>query len=171
MNQESDYDVPELIGQLAGKLRGELQRREIAEPKLIGIHTGGVWVAERLRHAIGIEAPLGTLDITFYRDDFSRIGMHPQVKPSNLPFEVDDQHLVLVDDVLQTGRTIRAALNEIFDYGRPASVLLVVLVDRSGRELPIQADLSALRIELGPHEHIKLTGPETLALVHTTHEQ
>jgi pyrimidine operon attenuation protein/uracil phosphoribosyltransferase len=107
---------------------------------------------------------MGQLDISFYRDDFSRIGMNPQVKPSELPTSVDDVQVVLVDDILHTGRTIRAALNEIFDYGRPASVTLVVLGERSGRELPIQADITGEHFQLAEHEHIKLLGPDPLTL-------
>jgi len=90
--------------------------------------------------------------------------VNPQVKPSELPFDVEGRHLVLVDDVLYTGRTIRAALNELFDYGRPDSVTLAVLVDRGGRELPIQPDVVGAGLDLAPHEHIKLTGPAPLAL-------
>jgi pyrimidine operon attenuation protein/uracil phosphoribosyltransferase len=90
--------------------------------------------------------------------------MHPQVHPSNLPFNVEDQHIILVDDVLQTGRTIRAALNEIFDYGRPASVMLAVLVERSGHELPIAADVTGIHMELDDDEQIKLQGPSPLTL-------
>lgn len=131
---------------------------------MIGIHTGGVWLAEKLHEALGIKPPLGELNITFYRDDFTRIGMHPQVTPSSLEFDIEDQHIILVDDVLHTGRTIRAALNEIFDYGRPASVILVTLVDRSGRELPISADVTGVQLALGPNEQIKLNGPEPLSL-------
>lgn len=106
---------------------------------LVGIHTGGVWIAERLHRALGLTAPLGTLDVSFYRDDFEKIGLHRDVKRSQIPFEVDGRHLILVDDVLYTGRTIRAAMNELFDYGRPASIRLAALVDRGGRELPIAA--------------------------------
>ena len=84
--------------------------------------------------------PCGSLDISFYRDDFSRIGLNPKVKASQLPEDISDRHILLIDDVLQTGRTIRAAMNEIFDYGRPASIKLCVLLERNGRELPIQAD-------------------------------
>jgi pyrimidine operon attenuation protein/uracil phosphoribosyltransferase len=131
----------------------------------VGIQTGGVWVAgalaERLRH----KEPIGALNIAFYRDDFSRIGMHPTVTPSRLPFEVDDGHIVLVDDILYTGRTVRAAMNEIFDYGRPAGIHLAVLVDRGGRELPIEAAVVGTRIDLGSDEHAKLTGPEPLELL------
>lgn len=164
MNRPIDYDVDALIETMASALEIDLNRRSIAQPKMIGIHTGGIWLAKRLHARLGIEAPLGTLNISFYRDDFSRVGLHPQVTPSNLPFSVDDRDIILVDDVLQSGRTIRAALNEIFDYGRPASVTLAVLVDRSGRELPIQADVAALRIELAPEQQIKLNGPDPLSL-------
>lgn len=161
----TDIPTPDkLLSDMAQALRTTLQAREITDPHMIGIHSGGVWVAEALHKAIGCSQPLGTLNITFYRDDFTRIGMHPQVEPSNLPFEVDNQHIVLVDDVLHTGRTIRAALNEIFDYGRPASVILVSLVDRSGRELPICPDITGLQVTLGPKQHIKLSGPDKLRL-------
>ena len=142
----------DLIPRIAEQLKALLSERGIDNPHMIGTHTGGVWLAERLHKAMGIEAPLGELNITFYRDDFTRIGMHPQVTPSSLDFDVEDQHIILVDDVLHTGRTIRAALNEIFDYGRPASVILVTLVDRSGRELPISADVTGVQLALGPNE-------------------
>ncbi len=145
-------------------MAGSLARRLAPDTALVGIHTGGVWVAERLRERLGLEAPIGQLDIAFYRDDFSQIGMHPSVRPSKLPFEVDGRHIVLCDDILYTGRTVRAALNEVFDYGRPASVLLAVLVDRGGRQLPIQADTTGTVLALGPGEQVKLTGPDPLAL-------
>jgi len=136
----------------------------IEDALMVGIHTGGVWVAEHLHQVLDIKQPLAQLDISFYRDDFSRIGMNPQVRPSQLPTSVDDAHIILVDDILHTGRTIRAALNEIFDYGRPATVTLAVLGERSGRELPIQADVVGKHIRLSEHEHVKLTGPEPLKL-------
>lgn len=154
----------DLIPKMVDQLKSLLKERGIDAPCMIGIQTGGVWLAEKLHKDLAINSPLGTLNITFYRDDFTRIGMHPQVTPSSLEFEVDDQHIILVDDVLHTGRTIRAALNEIFDYGRPASVILVTLVDRSGRELPINADVTGVQLALGPNEQIKLNGPEPLGL-------
>ena len=135
------------------------------DPIMIGIHTGGVWVAERLHTELNLSSSLGSININFYRDDFSRIGLHPQVSASEIPENVEGRHLILVDDVLQTGRTIRAALNEIFSYGRPDSVRLAVLVERGDRELPIQPDVVGLKLPLAAHQHIKLTGPETLALV------
>lgn len=153
-----------MIGQMAAGVGAWLGRNGRADPVVVGIHTGGLWVAERLRTALGLTSPLGELNIAFYRDDFSRIGMHPHVAPSRLPLAVEDRHLVLVDDVLNTGRTIRAAMNEIFDWGRPASICLAVLVERGGRELPIQADVIGLRLDLAPEEHVKLLGPVPLAL-------
>ena len=160
----STFDIVRLLGQMAADLRRLLAAVGRERPLMVGIRTGGVWVAERLHERLGIEAPLGELSINFYRDDFTRIGLHPRVEPSSLPFDVDDRHILLVDDVLQTGRTIRAALNEIFDYGRPASVTLAVLADRGGHELPVRADVTGATVRLGPGEHLKLTGPEPLAL-------
>ena len=150
-------------------LQEHLSFHQIANPSIIGIHTGGAWVAQALAEKIKQnlsmqDLPIGLLDISFYRDDFSRIGINPEVRPSSIPFEIDDQHIILVDDVLHTGRTIRAALNEIFDYGRPASVILAVLIERNGRQLPISADCVGQRITLEPHEHIKLSGPDPLTM-------
>jgi len=154
----------DLLNNMVSDLRELLKTRGIQDPCMIGIHTGGVWIARALHRALALKTPLGKLNITFYRDDFTRIGMHPQVTPSSLPFAVDDQHIILVDDVLHTGRTIRAALNEIFDYGRPASVILATLIDRGGRELPIAADVVGEKLVLTEEQHIKLTGPDPLGL-------
>lgn len=148
-----DIDIPATLASMAEALRPRAQSR----PLMIGIHTGGVWVAEQLHPLLALPDPLGSLDISFYRDDFSRIGLHPQVKSSDLPVDVDERHIILVDDVLHTGRTIRAAMNEIFDYGRPASVALAVLIERDGRELPIRADVVGHSMSLQPKQHIKLT--------------
>jgi pyrimidine operon attenuation protein/uracil phosphoribosyltransferase len=153
-------NVEAALKHMTEDLRPSLAR----EPFMIGIYTGGTWVAEHLHRALGLKEPLGTLDISFYRDDFTRIGMNPQVKVSNLPVNVEGRHVILVDDVLHTGRTIRAAMNEIFDYGRPASVLLAVLIERPGRELPIEAGVVGQHMKLGKHQHVKLTGPEKLEL-------
>lgn len=161
---QHSYNVEDLIAQMADGLKARLQSLPADKLAMIGIHTGGVWIAERLHVLLGLTQPLGTLDISFYRDDFSRIGMNPQVKPSALPAAVDDKHIVLVDDILHTGRTIRAAMNEIFDYGRPASIMLAVLGERTGRELPIQPDVAGTHIDLQSNEHVKLSGPEALAL-------
>ena len=158
-------DTEQCLEQMATELRDLIRQRGLVSPLMIGIHTGGVWVAEKLYEKLQLNEPLGSLDISFYRDDFTRIGLHPEVKPSKLPTTVEDRHIILVDDVLHTGRTIRAALNEIFDYGRPASISLAVLVERDGRELPIEANIVGQHVELSATQHIKLEGPEHLQLV------
>lgn len=158
-----------LFDNMAQRLNTRLGNKNREEIFMIGIHTGGVWVAERLHSLLGLTTPLGKLDIAFYRDDFSQIGLHPHVKPSDLPYAVDNKHIVLVDDVLHSGRTIRAALNEIFDYGRPASVKLAVLVERTGRELPIQPDVIGCSICLDATKSIKLCGPTPLSLEIRSH--
>ncbi len=152
------------IETLVNELRTWLDTFPGPEPAMVGIHTGGAWIAERLHARLGLSLPLGTLDISFYRDDFTRKGLHPLVRPSHLPFEVENRHILLVDDVLYTGRTIRAAMNELFDYGRPASIRLVVLAERNDRELPIQPDFCALHYNLTPEQQIKLSGPDPLRL-------
>lgn len=152
----------ELLAQMATHTQTLLKQRAIDNPLMVGIHTGGVWLATRLHQQLNLSEPLATLDISFYRDDFSRIGINPEVKPSKLPPDVEDRHILLVDDVLHTGRTIRAAMNELFDYGRPASITLICLFERSGRELPLQADVVGQHITLNKGEHIKITGPEPL---------
>ncbi|MDP3585628.1 MAG: bifunctional pyr operon transcriptional regulator/uracil phosphoribosyltransferase PyrR [Thiobacillus sp.] len=146
-------DVDPLIAQLAGAIAPVLT----PETVIVGIHTGGVWVAERLHALLGCKQPLGMLDISFYRDDFSRIGLHPQVKPSNLPFDLEGRDIVLVDDVLHSGRTVRAAMNELFDYGRPSSIRLAVLVDRGNHELPIRPDFTGLTLDVPAHQNINLS--------------
>jgi len=154
----------ELLPRMAAELRQLLAARGIEQAHFIGIRTGGVWVAEALLRELGLDQPLGTLDVSFYRDDFTRSGLHPQVRPSQLPFDIEDQHLVLIDDVLMSGRTIRAALNELFDYGRPASVTLVSLLDLDARELPIHADVLGATLALAPEQRVKLSGPAPLTL-------
>ncbi len=147
-------------GQLAAitaEMADAIVAQQLSAPLIIGIHTGGAWLAERLRAALNPAPPLGTLDISFYRDDFSRVGLNPEVKASNLPVAVDNRDIILVDDVLHTGRTIRAALNEIFSYGRPERVCLAVLIERPGRELPIQADVVGQSLDLADDEEAKLS--------------
>ncbi len=145
-------DAEHLLETLADNIRPLLTE----ESALVGIHSGGAWLAERLQQKLGKDIPLGTLDISFYRDDFSRIGLHPQIKPSNIPFDVEDRHIVLVDDVLYTGRTVRAAMNELFDYGRPAKITLAVLVDRGERELPINAQAAGITVTLKKGQNLEL---------------
>ncbi len=123
---------------------------------IVGIYTGGAWVAERLHRALAATLPLGQLAVTLHRDDFGRIGLHREQRRSHLPFEVEGRDIILVDDVLHTGRTIRAALNELWDFGRPKSVRLAVLADRGGRELPIAPDFSGAFVDMDPGEELVL---------------
>jgi len=125
---------------------------EHPDTAFIGIRRGGVDVARLLHRRVAPDAPLGELDIAFYRDDFGTVGLHPTVGPSLIDFDLHDRALILVDDVLGTGRTVRAALNELFDFGRPARVLLAVLVEREGHELPIRADVAGHRLAV-PADH------------------
>lgn len=162
---KDSQEINSAIARMAEELDALITGRPRPEPLMVGIHTGGVWVAERLHARLGLTEPLGHLDISFYRDDFTRIGMHPQVRPSYLPVGIENRHLILVDDVLQTGRTIRAALNELFDYGRPASVVLATLVERDGRELPIEPNVVGLHAQLAAGQQLKLTGPDALRLL------
>jgi pyrimidine operon attenuation protein/uracil phosphoribosyltransferase len=157
-------DAHTLLEALEQALRDEIARRRLTDPVMIGIHSGGAWIAERLHAVLGIREPLGRLNINFYRDDFSAIGMHPRVQPSQLPFRVEGRDILLIDDVFFTGRTIRAALNEIFDYGRPAQVVLGVLLERDGRQIPLRPDCAGGRLTLPSGQSIKLTGPDPLAL-------
>jgi pyrimidine operon attenuation protein/uracil phosphoribosyltransferase len=145
-------DAEQLLDTLTEHIRSLLS----ANTALVGIHSGGAWLAQRLQEKLGGDIPLGMLDISFYRDDFSRIGLHPQIKPSNIPFEVEGRHIILVDDVLYTGRTVRAAMNELFDYGRPANVSLAVLVDRGERELPIAAQAVGMQMTLATGQNLEL---------------
>jgi pyrimidine operon attenuation protein/uracil phosphoribosyltransferase len=122
---------------LCADLVRQLRPHVTAETGIVGIHTGGAWLAERLHKELGLAVPLGLLDISFYRDDYRKSGLHRSVRASKIPFDVNGRDLLLVDDVLFTGRTVRAAMNELFDYGRPESIRLVALVDRGERQLPI----------------------------------
>ncbi len=125
------------------------------KPRLVGVASGGVWLAERLRTDLGLTEEAGTLSSAMHRDDFAQRGLSASGQ-TVLPFDVNGADLIVLDDVLYTGRTIRAVLNELFDYGRPASVRLVVLVDRGGRELPIQADFAAARVALPAAQSLSL---------------
>ena len=145
-------DAEKLCAQLAREL-APLVKPATA---MVGIHTGGAWVAERLHAALGLKEPLGLIDPAFYRDDYAKQGLAKDPKRSKIPFEVEGRELLLVDDVLYTGRTVRAAINELFDYGRPASIALVVLADRGGRQLPVCAQHCGARVEVPPGQRLRL---------------
>lgn len=156
--------VDTLLEKMGRELSDLIDQRNLENPLMVGIHTGGVWLAERLHARLELKDTLGVLDISFYRDDFTQVGLNPKVKPSQLPTPTEGRHVLLVDDVVMSGRTIRAAMNELFDYGRPASVTLITLLDLQRRELPIQADVVGSALTLGDNQLIKLTGPEPLTL-------
>jgi len=146
-------DPESLVRELAERMRGAIA----SDAALVGVYTGGAWVAERLHRALGLATPLGVLAVTLHRDDFGRIGLHRESRRSQIPFDVDNREVVLVDDVLHTGRTLRAALNELFDFGRPRAVRLAVLADRGGRELPVSADFIGARVEVAADEELVLS--------------
>lgn len=148
-------------------LTAQIEPLIAADPQavIVGVETGGAWIGQRLHEHFALDNPLCTINISFYRDDFSMVGLHPSVGPSHIPADIQDQTVILVDDVLYTGRTVRAALNELFDYGRPAAVKLAVLVDRGARELPFAPDAAGLKLDLDQRHRLKLTGPEPLRLV------
>jgi pyrimidine operon attenuation protein/uracil phosphoribosyltransferase len=141
---------------LCASLAASLSARIGPSSAMIGIHTGGAFVAERLHAALGMKEPLGFLDIAFYRDDYDRKGLARDPKRSKIPFDVAGKDLLLVDDVLYTGRTGRAAVNELFDYGRPASIALVVLVERDGRQLPICAQYAGAHVDVPAESRLRL---------------
>ncbi|MEN6586542.1 MAG: bifunctional pyr operon transcriptional regulator/uracil phosphoribosyltransferase PyrR [Sulfuricella sp.] len=145
-------DAEMLLQHMAQQLKPFITERSA----LVGIHTGGVWLAEKLHPLLDRGMPMGTLDVSFYRDDFGQAGLHPNIEPSSIPFDVEGRDIILVDDVLYTGRSVRAALNELFDYGRPASVILAVLIDRGGRELPIAAQVVGATLAPEARQNIQL---------------
>ncbi|MDC8758758.1 bifunctional pyr operon transcriptional regulator/uracil phosphoribosyltransferase PyrR [Janthinobacterium fluminis] len=142
----SQLDAEALYGVLLQQLQSGLSGA--SDVAIVGIHSGGAWLAERLAADLGLGARLGFIDVSFYRDDFAQKGLHADVKPTQIGFDVNGASIVLVDDVLYTGRTTRAAINELFDYGRPARIMLAALVDRGGRQLPVAADFVAASVTL-----------------------
>jgi pyrimidine operon attenuation protein/uracil phosphoribosyltransferase len=163
MNRIESRDIEQMIQRMAQDLRSQLGTG-LPTAVMVGIQTGGYWVAERLHRALQLREPLGSLSTRLYRDDFNRIGLHRKIAPSSLSAPIEGRCVILVDDVLNTGRTIRAAMNELFDYGRPAAIRLAALIDRSGHELPIAADVIGRKLQLPAGQHIKLSGPEPLQL-------
>ena len=155
-------DAEHTLAALADRMRGAVA----FDAKFVGIYSGGAWIAERLAQTIPGDHPVGFIDVSFYRDDFSRKGLKPEVKRTLLPFDVEGATIVLVDDVLYTGRSVRAAINELFDYGRPERIELAVLVDRGGRELPVEATYAGARLVVARDLSIVLsrTADGTLAL-------
>lgn len=141
---------------LCAKLVAELKPLVKPTTAMIGLYTGGAWLAEKLYPHLGLATPLGLMDIAFYRDDYHKQGLHHDPKRTRISFEVEGRDLLLVDDILYTGRTVRAAMNELFDYGRPASITLVVLADRGGRQLPICAQICGSRVEVPDGSRLRM---------------
>ncbi len=161
-------NAEQIYQQLRTALAGYLQTHARSAPLFIGIRTGGHALAQRLHEELRIAEPIGALNIAFYRDDFATTGLSTERGVSQLPIDINARHVVLIDDILYTGRTIRAAMNELFDFGRPGSITLACLIARNGRELPIQADVVGARVQLESKQVMKLRSvqPMQLALEH-----
>jgi len=142
---------------LCEQLAAEIKPRVTPKTAMVGLYTGGAWLAERLHAMLKLRSPLGLMDIAFYRDDYAARGLKHDPKRTKIPFEVDGAEILLVDDVLYSGRTVRAAMNELFDYGRPASITLVVLADRGGRQLPICPQHCGASVEVPKGMRLQLT--------------
>ncbi|MBN8487980.1 MAG: bifunctional pyr operon transcriptional regulator/uracil phosphoribosyltransferase PyrR [Burkholderiales bacterium] len=141
------------------------------DSSLVGIWSGGAWLAERLQADLGLAGSHGVISSALHRDDFSERGLASTTDATQLPFAIDGRHILLIDDVLYTGRTIRAVINELFDFGRPASVTLAVLVDRGGRQLPIQPAFAAARVALPASQSLRLARTADGALTFTVNDQ
>jgi pyrimidine operon attenuation protein/uracil phosphoribosyltransferase len=147
-----------LLAEITAKILAQLQPNSA----LVGIHSGGVWLMQRILKSIKQDLPFGTipfgtLDAALYRDDYAQRGLKAEPKPSNIAFDVADKHIILIDDIFYTGRTTRAAMNELFDYGRPASITLAVLINRGGAELPIAPNIVGANIDLKLNQDLQLT--------------
>jgi pyrimidine operon attenuation protein/uracil phosphoribosyltransferase len=152
------FDAEALYRTLLGQVRAGLSGVPgVTNPAIVGIHSGGAWVAERLAADLGLQSRLGFIDVSFYRDDYAKKGLHPDVKPTRIEFDVDGATILLVDDVLYTGRTVRAAINVLFDYGRPQRIMLAALADRGGRELPVAADFAGAHADIRPDQSLALS--------------
>lgn len=162
-----NYNLDLLLDNMANDLLQLMAKKNITQPYIVGVHTAGVWVAQalhqRLVNQLKLE-PLGTLNSSYYRDDFDQRGLNKQTEASQLLISLEGRHIILVDDILFTGRTTRAAINELFDYGRLASLTLAVLIDRGGRELPIEAQVVGLTEKLTSNQSFKLINPNDLTL-------
>ncbi|HVK31274.1 MAG TPA: bifunctional pyr operon transcriptional regulator/uracil phosphoribosyltransferase PyrR [Burkholderiaceae bacterium] len=154
MTQSLTLDAEALYVALRDGVRRLLAERPDAA--LVGIWSGGAWLAARLHADLGLAVEAGVITSALHRDDFGERGLATDSGTTKLPFEIDGRHIVLIDDVLYTGRTIRAVVNELYDFGRPASVSLAVLVDRGGRELPIEPAFAAARVSLAPTQRLSL---------------
>jgi len=146
-------DPEKLLEKITTEIKAQLEPNSA----LVGIHSGGVWMMQRILKSIGKDIPHGMLDAALYRDDYAERGLKTDPRPSDIAFDVTDKHIILIDDIFYTGRTTRAAMNELFDYGRPASITLVVLINRGGAELPIFPNIIGAEILLKPEQNLQLS--------------
>lgn len=146
-------DPEKLLSEITSKIASLIQ----PTTAIVGIHSGGVWMMDRILTTLKTKIPFGTLDAALYRDDFARRGLKDEPQPANIPFDVQDKHIILVDDIFYTGRTTRAAINELFDFGRPASVTLAVLINRGGAQLPICPQIVGAELFIKPDQRFRLS--------------
>ena len=146
-------DPETLLNDIASKIKARVN----TDTALVGIHSGGVWIMQRILGKLDDDIPSGTLDAALYRDDFAQRGLKNAPKPPNIPFDIQGKHIILIDDIFYTGRTTRAAMNELFDYGRPASITLAVLINRGGAELPITPQIVGAELMLKPNQNLQLS--------------
>ena len=142
---------------LLANIAAEIAPRITANTALVGVHSGGVWLMKRILEMLDSNPQTGTLDAAMYRDDFAQRGLKNQPKPADIQFVVEDKHIILIDDIFFTGRTTRAAMNELFDYGRPAKIELAVLINRGGAELPIKPDITGAELPLDASQTLELS--------------
>lgn len=160
-----------LLSDITAKIQAQLNLATRTEHcAFVGIHSGGVWLMQRILNTLKLDIPYGTLDAALYRDDYAQRGLKAESKPSNIPFNVQDKHIILIDDIFYTGRTTRAAMNELFDYGRPASITLAVLINRGGAELPIAPNIVGAEILLKHNQSLQLS-QDTKGKLHLSLEE
>ena len=146
-----------LLSDISAQIKMQIESHGAANCALVGIHSGGVWLMDRILKSLKIEIANGTLDAAMYRDDYNQRGFKAETKPANINFDITDKHIILIDDIFYTGRTTRAAMNELFDYGRPASITLAVLINRGGAQLPITPQIVGANIALKINQSLQLS--------------
>jgi pyrimidine operon attenuation protein / uracil phosphoribosyltransferase len=158
-----------LLSAISAQIKTQIESHGAANCALVGIHSGGVWLMDSILKSLKIDMLNGTLDAAMYRDDYNQRGLKAETKPANISFDITDKHIILIDDIFYTGRTTRAAMNELFDYGRPASISLAVLINRGGAELPIAPNIVGATILLKPNQNLQLS-LDTKGKLHLTLE-
>lgn len=147
----------DLLNNISAQIKSQIALHGVANCALVGIHSGGVWLMHRILNSLNLDIANGTLDAGMYRDDYNQRGLRAELKPANISFDITDKHIILIDDIFYTGRTTRAAMNELFDYGRPASITLVALINRGGAQLPIMPTIVGANIALNSTQSLQLS--------------